>query len=109
MNSKKNFPEFQKVVMIGLIGLLMIEISRFSLHFMEVVKRNEFYGDYRHANPDLFPDENTQHPTRKHDDKDKTPFTMKEIRDYDRQRLQYLQNRGYNVEIIWESNWNTLC
>ena len=33
---------------------------------------------------------------------------MKEIRDYDRQRLQYIQDRGYNVEIIWESNWNTL-
>ena len=35
-------------------------------------------------------------------------FTVKEIRDYDRQRLQYLQDRGYNVEIIWESNWNAL-
>ena len=33
---------------------------------------------------------------------------MKEIRDYDRQCLQYIQGRGYNVEIIWESNWNTL-
>ena len=68
----------------------------------------EFYGDYWHANPDLFPDENAQHPTRKHDDKDNTPFTVKEIRDYDRLRLQYIQDRGYNVEIIWESNWNTL-
>ena len=68
----------------------------------------EFYGDYRHAHPDLFPDENAQHPTRKHDDKDNTPFTIKEIRDYDRQRLQYIQDRGYNIEIIWDSNWNTL-
>ena len=68
----------------------------------------EFYGDYWHAHPDLFPDENAQHPTRKHDDKDNTPFTVKEIRDYDRQRLQYLQEKGYNVEIIWESNWNIL-
>ena len=32
---------------------------------------------------------------------------MKEVRDYDHQHLQYLQGRGYNVEIIWESNWNT--
>ena len=68
----------------------------------------EFYGDYWHAHPDIFPDENAQHPTRKHADKDNTPFTVKEIRDYDRQRLQYLQEKGYNVEIIWESNWNTL-
>ena len=68
----------------------------------------EFYGDYWHAHPDLFPDENAQHPTRKHDDKDNTPVTVKEIRDYDLQRLQYIQDRGYNVEIIWESKWNTL-
>ena len=68
----------------------------------------EYYGDYWHTNPDFFPDENAQHPTRKHSDKDKTPFTVKEIRDYDHQRLQYIQDRGYNVEIIWESNWNTL-
>ena len=60
------------------------------------------------ATYDLFPDENTQHPTRKHDDKDNTPFTVKEIRDYDRQCLQYIQDRGYNVEIVWDSNWNTL-
>ena len=68
----------------------------------------EFFGDYWHAHPDQFPDQNAQHPTRKHDNKDNTPFTIKEIRDYDRQRLQYIQYRGYNVEIIWESNWNTL-
>ena len=68
----------------------------------------EFYSDYWHAHPDLFPDENAQHPTRKHNDKDNTPFTVKEIRDYDHQHLQYIQDRGYDVEIIWESNWNTL-
>ena len=54
----------------------------------------EFYGDYWHAYPDLFPDENAQHPTRKHADKDKTPFTMKEFRNHDRQHLQYIQDRG---------------
>ena len=63
----------------------------------------EFYGDYWNAHPDLLPDENVQHPTRKHDDKDNTPFT-----DYDHQHLQYIQDRGYNIGIIWESNWNTL-
>ena len=125
MDSKNSFSEFQKAVMIGLIGLLMIKISQiqsaldgggekkigyykvdgFCQEFNTVF---EFYGDYWHAHPDLFPDGNAQHPTRKHDDKDNTPFTMKEIRDYDRQHLQYIQDRGYNVEIIWESNWNTL-
>ena len=37
----------------------------------------EFYGDYWHAHPDLFPNENAQHSFRKHDDKDKALFTMK--------------------------------
>ena len=54
----------------------------------------EFYWYYWHARPDLFADENAEHPTGKHDDKDKTPFTMKEIRDYDRQCLQYIQDRA---------------
>ena len=57
----------------------------------------EFYGDYWYAHSDLFPDVNAQHPTRKHDDKDNTSFTIKEIKDYDRQRLQYMQDRGYNA------------
>ena len=60
------------------------------------------------AHSDLLPNENGQHPTRKHDDKDNTPFAVKEIRDYDRQRLQHIQYRGFNVKIVWESNWNTL-
>ena len=68
----------------------------------------EFYGDYWHAHPDLFLMRMLNSPTRKHDDKDNTPFTVKEIRDYHCQCLQYIQDRGYNVEIIWESNWNTL-
>ena len=67
----------------------------------------EFYGDYWHVHPDLFPDENTQHPTRKHNDEEKTPMTVKEIRDYDRQRVQYLQDKGYTVEVIWESHWES--
>ena len=70
-----------------------METLKFNLRFMEVVKRNwflssrwfsqelntvfEFYGDYWHCHPDHFPDENAQHPSRKDDDKDYTPFTIK--------------------------------
>ena len=36
------------------------------------------------------------------------PLLPLKKRNYDHQRLQYLQEKGYNVEIIWESNWNTL-
>ena len=71
----------------------MIEILTFSLLFM-VEKRKlvltelmvsvqswtlfEFYGDYWHAHPDQFPDENALHPRIK--DKDGNPLTVKDIR-----------------------------
>ena len=66
----------------------------------------EFYGDYWHCHPDQFPDENAVHPTVK--DKDNNPMTVKDIRTRDHQRVQDLQDKGYNVEIIWEKDWQAL-
>ena len=66
----------------------------------------EFYGDYWHCHPDQFPDENTVHPTIK--DKDGNPMTVKDIRAQDHQCVQDLQDQGYNVEIIWEKEWQAL-
>ena len=63
----------------------------------------EFYGDYWHAHPDQFPDENALHPTVK--DKDGNPMTVKDIRARDQKRVQDLRDKGYNVEIIWEKDW----
>ena len=60
----------------------------------------EFHGDYWHAHPFMFSDENAFHPSIKH--KDKTPKTIKEVREYDREKLEYLEGKGYTVEIIWE-------
>ena len=48
----------------------------------------EFYGDYWHAHPDQFPDENALHPTIK--DKDGNPLTVKDIRARDQHRVQDL-------------------
>ena len=62
----------------------------------------ESYGDYWHCHPDLFLDENAVHPALK--DKDDNPMTVKNIRARDRQRVQDMQDRGYNVEIIWEKD-----
>ena len=59
----------------------------------------EFYGEYWHAHPNKFPGENIQHPSMKH--KNGTPMTVKEIRDYDRERVQYIREQGYNIEIMW--------
>ena len=66
----------------------------------------EFYGDYWHCHPDQFPDENTIYLTTK--DKDDNPMTVKDIRARDHQRVQDLQDKGYNVEIIWEKDWQAL-
>ena len=35
-------------------------------------------------------------------------MTVKDIRARDHQRVQDLQDQGYNVEIIWEKDWQTL-
>ena len=66
----------------------------------------EFYGDYWHAHPDQFPDENALHPTIK--DKDGNPLTVKDIRARDQHRVQDLRDKGYNVEIMWEKDWQAL-
>ena len=63
----------------------------------------EFHGDYWHAHPSMFPDETALHPSIKH--KDKTPKTIKEVREYEREKPEYLEGKGYTVEIIWEHQW----
>ena len=35
-------------------------------------------------------------------------MTVKDIRTRDHQRVQNLQEKGYNVEIIWEKDWQAL-
>ena len=66
----------------------------------------EFYGDYWHAHPDQFPDENALYPTIK--DKDGNLLTVKDIRARDQHRVQDLRDKGYTVEIMWEKDWQAL-
>ena len=66
----------------------------------------KFYGDYWHCHPNQLPDENAVHPTIK--DKDDNPMTIKDIRAQHHQLVQDLQDRGYNVEIIWGKDWQAL-
>ena len=35
-------------------------------------------------------------------------MSVKDIRTWDHQRVQDLQDKGYNVEIIWEKDWQAL-
>ena len=122
MNSKKNFPEFPGIsegcrdwidclihdrnikIQSALHGGGEKKIGFYKVDgfCQELNTVFEFYGDYWHAHPDLVPDENAQHPARKHDDKDNTPFTVKEIRDYDRQRLQHIyRTRATMLKSSW--------
>lgn len=58
----------------------------------------EFNGDVFHANPAMFKASDTPHPFRKN-------LTAKEIQDLDAGRHRYFESKGYQVLIIWESEW----
>jgi hypothetical protein len=58
----------------------------------------EFYGDYWHMNPAKYADDFVN---------DKKHQTAKEIRERDLERKRWLEERGYRVIIVWESDWNS--
>lgn len=58
----------------------------------------EFYGDYWHMNPAKYADD--FYNAKKHQ-------TAKQIRDRDAQRKRWLEERGYRVVVVWESDWNS--
>ena len=105
---KKNFQKFLADIM---TGLHMNAISRYSPHSMEVKrglenitwmdtvreqnKAFEFHGDYWHAHQSKFPDKNVLHPSIKH--RDKTPMTIKEVPEYDKEKLECLKGKGYTI------------
>ena len=55
----------------------------------------EFYGDYWHANPEIYaPDDKI------------FGRTAGEKQSKDRKRLRYLSSKGYDIVVIWEKDWN---
>ena len=58
----------------------------------------EFNGDLYHANPSLFNENDCPNPFNK-------KLTAKEIWEYDKQKLDHIKSLGYQVLIIWESNY----
>lgn len=56
----------------------------------------EFNGDYWHCNPDKY-NESFIHPIMK--------ITAKEIWEKDNSKNNWLENRGYKILTIWESEW----
>ena len=57
----------------------------------------EYNGDYWHCNPKKY-ESNYYHKYKKK--------TAKEIWEYDKNKIDLLIEKGYNYEIIWESDFN---
>ena len=56
----------------------------------------EFYGDYYHANPEKY-DDNEQI--------NKKGITAKEVHDIDAARQKALEDIGYKYMVVWQSEW----
>lgn len=57
----------------------------------------EFYGDYFHCNPRIYPDPDYYNTT--------LHMTAEDKWQYDRRRLAAFRKNGYRVLVVWESDW----
>jgi hypothetical protein len=55
----------------------------------------EFYGDFFHANPKIYSEQTSI-----------IGYTAGEKWKKDKERAKFIKSRGYNFNIIWESDWN---
>lgn len=58
----------------------------------------EYFGDYWHCNPKKYSSEYINQ---------KKQMTAKEIWDYDKHKVDLIVSYGYNLEVIWESDFKT--
>lgn len=77
-------------------AVLKINNMSYSIDCIDVTHKKiiEFYGDYWHANPNKFKATDIIKKT-----------TAEKIWEHDRQKIQALNNNGYIVLIIWESEY----
>ena len=59
----------------------------------------EFYGDIWHGNPTIFNENDVPFSPLK-------DITCKVLWDRDEKRINILKNRGYNILIVWEKEYN---
>ena len=57
----------------------------------------EYNGDYWHCNPNLYVETYFNKKKR---------MLAKDIWEYDKKKLQLSTKHGYNLEVIWESDYN---
>lgn len=76
-----------------------VGIGRYNCDFVFESKKLivEYFGDFWHCNPALW-EHDQKHPLAK--------FTAEERWKYDSEKLEYLKEAGYDVIVIWESEWN---
>ena len=59
----------------------------------------EFMGDFHHSNPTIYA-RDQWHTLKKK--------TCGEVYDDTMERLRFIENQGYDVEVIWESDWKVM-
>lgn len=60
-----------------------------------LMKCIEYYGDYWHANPNKFVATDIIHSS----------YTAQEVWDKDERKIAYLKDKGYDVLVVWESEY----
>jgi len=70
-------------------------VLSYRVDFLVHNKVIEFYGDLWHANPNKFNENDQPKP------KDDTT-TAKEIWEYDKNRMDMIENKGYDTFVVWE-------
>jgi len=99
---------FDKLEKIGIVGIQRnFKIAREGrlfynidgLHASKPKIAIEFFGDLWHANPKRFKDPTQQLPN--------TRFTVGEIWLKDKAKIDYLTSQGYQVVVVWESDWRS--
>ena len=58
----------------------------------------EFYGDYSHSHPDMYPDEYWNALRHR---------TARENREFDAKRKAFIESQGWRVIVVWESDWKS--
>lgn len=57
----------------------------------------EFYGDYSHSHPDMYPADSWNALSHK---------TAGAVREFDAKRNDFIRARGWKVIVVWETEWN---
>jgi len=77
-----------------------VQVGKYVADFLNVDTRRiiEIYGDYWHANPSMFQPDDVISTIK---------MTASDKWLYDKKRKKYLEQKGYDVTIVWESEFSS--